>query len=174
MTYRLLMVCTGNICRSAMAEVILNDYFQREGLDAVVDSAGISDEEHGGPIDYRAAKTLKRAGYAVPHHRAHQVQARELGGYDLVLAMTSHHYNALERLAARAGVEIREGGPVGDPAVIDLRMFRSFDPAAGQVRHRRDLDVPDPWYGDQSDFEQTLETIEAAAQAIVDHVRARG
>ncbi|MDO5728470.1 MAG: low molecular weight protein-tyrosine-phosphatase [Actinomycetaceae bacterium] len=173
MTYRLLMVCTGNICRSAMAEVILNDRFKREGIDAVVDSAGISDEEHGGPIDYRAARTLKAAGYAVPHHRAHQVQANELGRYDLVLAMTSHHYNALERLAGRAGVEVRTDAPTGDETAIDLRMFRSFDASAGSPRHRRDLDVPDPWYGDQSDFEITLDTIEAAADAIVDHVRAR-
>lgn len=169
MTYRLLMVCTGNICRSAMAEVILAQKLRERGIEAQVDSAGVSDEEHGGPIDPRAARTLRGAGYNVPKHRAHQVKAHELADYDLVLAMTSGHYNVLERLAQRAGVENTAERQAGARDSVDIRMFRSFDPAANAGR-RRDLDVPDPWYGDQSDFEATLETIEAAADSIIDHV----
>lgn len=153
-----------------MAEIVLRDRLQQAGVDARVDSAGISDEEHGGPIDYRAQRTLTRAGYDVPQHQAHQVQAHELGTYDLVLAMTSHHMSVLEHLAQRAGVAICQDGRVGDSHVVDLRMFREFDPAAPPVRHRRELDVPDPWYGDQEDFEETLRTIESAADSIVEHV----
>ncbi|HHT40305.1 MAG TPA: low molecular weight phosphotyrosine protein phosphatase [Actinomyces sp.] len=173
MTYRLLMVCTGNICRSAMAEVILNDRFESEGIDAVVDSAGISAEEHGNPIDYRAQKTLRRAGYEIPDHFAKQVKAHELADYDLILAMTSNHMNWMESLADRAGVNVIENPDVGDPRSTDIRMFRSFDPkyVANPPKRRRELDVPDPWYGDQEDFEITLETIESAADAIVQHVK---
>ena len=54
MSYRVLMVCTGNICRSVMAEEILREAAEQRGLDVVVDSAGISDEEHGHGIDSRA------------------------------------------------------------------------------------------------------------------------
>ena len=167
------MVCTGNICRSAMAEVVLNNHLKSAGLDAVVESAGVSAEEYGNPIDYRAAKTLRRAGYEVPNHSARQVQAHELGNYDLVLAMTSQHFNRLESLAERAGIQVRQNPQPGDKSATDIRMFRAFEPgmAEHQPRHRRDLDVPDPWYGDQSDFEETLDTIEAAADAIVEHVR---
>ncbi|MDO5719851.1 MAG: low molecular weight protein-tyrosine-phosphatase [Actinomycetaceae bacterium] len=175
MTYRLLMVCTGNICRSAMAEIVVRDRLEEAGINAYVDSAGISDEEHGGPIDYRAQRTLTRAGYQVPHHQARQVQGHELGTYDLVLAMTSHHLSVLEHLAQHAGVDVDKETAVGAPKAVDIRMFREFDPTAPAVRHRRELDVPDPWYGDQEDFEETLRTIESAADSIVEHVaRAQG
>lgn len=164
------MVCTGNICRSAMAEIVLNEKLRALGLDAEVDSAGISDEEHGGPIDRRAARTLRNAGYQVPSHRAHQVQPHELHDYDLVLAMTSHHYSVLENLARRANITTTTHREPGDPNTIDLRMFRAFEPGAENSPRRRALDVPDPWYGTQEDFEHTLETIEAAAPGITNHV----
>ena len=62
--YRVIMVCTGNICRSAMAEVVLRDRLaaagshMREPDGVVVTSAGVSDEEHGNPIDSRARRVL--------------------------------------------------------------------------------------------------------------------
>ena len=63
---RVLMVCTGNICRSTMAHAVLEQAAARAGVDVVVDSAGVSDEEAGNPIDRRAARVLRDAGYAVP------------------------------------------------------------------------------------------------------------
>ena len=66
MSYRVLMVCTGNICRSVMAEEILREAAEQRGLDVVVDSAGISDEEHGHGIDSRAARALREGGYRSP------------------------------------------------------------------------------------------------------------
>ena len=59
MSYRVLMVCTGNICRSVMAEESLREAVERRGLVVVVDSAGISDEEHGHENDPRGARALR-------------------------------------------------------------------------------------------------------------------
>jgi len=165
--YRVMTVCTGNICRSPMAEVVLRRRLAEAGLgdDVVVDSAGISDEEHGNPIDRRARAVLTEAGYEVPVHRAHQATRAEIGERDLVLAMTARHARWLRTAAP------------DETAAGRVRMYRSFDPAAPSVEgpdavaDEADLDIDDPWYGDRSDFESTLAQVEAAADAIVGHVR---
>lgn len=157
MTYRVLMVCTGNICRSAMAEVVLRQAIVDRGIRGIeVDSAGVSDEEAGNPIDPRAASVLAEAGYAVPVRRARQIGAEDVDRYDLILAMTRAHLRGVEQLARRSGRALREG---------QLRMFRSFDPLAGT-----DLDVPDPWYGGRADFVETLQTVENVATPLTDHL----
>lgn len=161
---RVMMVCTGNICRSPMAEVVLRSRLRDLGLvdRVVVDSTGVSSEEQGNPIDSRARTALWRRGYAgsdVAGHRARRVQPAELGERDLVLAMTAHHAATLRRLA---------------PDDADrVRMFRSFDPATGTLGRDSDLDVADPWYGGPEDFELCLDEVEAAVDGLLSELRTR-
>lgn len=166
-SFRVMTVCTGNICRSPMAEVVLRDRFDAAGLGdrVVVDSTGVSDEERGRPVDRRARAVLVAHGYpAGDGHRARQVRPSDLAGRDLVLAMTSRHARVLRRLAG------------DDPGAIGaVRMYRSFDPAAPVVRPGEPehvLDVDDPWYGGPADFETCLAEVEAAADGVVAYVRA--
>src|SRR6478736_5543339 len=132
--YRVMTVCTGNICRSPMAEVVLRARLEDAGLGdrVLVDSTGVSDEEHGNPVDRRARSALAARGYPVPDRAARQVRAADLAERDLVLAMTASHARALRRLAA-------------DPAeAARVVMFRTYDPAAPAVEDVRDehlLDV---------------------------------
>ena len=162
-TYRVMTVCTGNICRSPMAEIVLRDRFEAAGLgDAVVvDSSGVSDEEHGNPVDRRARAVLAEHGYPTGGgHRARQVTREDVASRDLVLAMTTRHAHRLRDLA----------GQVPNDATI--RMYRSFDPAAVDLPESG-LDIADPWYGGPQDFEECLAEIEAAADGVVDFVRSQ-
>ncbi|MFT4235756.1 MAG: low molecular weight protein-tyrosine-phosphatase [Microbacterium sp.] len=144
MTARIVVVCTGNICRSAMAEVVLRDRIEADGLDIEVTSAGTSDEERGGPIDPRAVSVLVEHGYHVPRHHARQVMRDDLGA-DLILAMTRGHKRTLLAFGA-------------DPARTHL--WTEFVAGAGP-------DVADPWYGGRRDFEETLEIIEAGIDGVL-------
>jgi len=163
--YRVMTVCTGNICRSPMAAIVLRDHLDAAGLGEVVDidSAGVSDEETGNPVDRRARRVLAEHGYPTGDgHRARQITAADIASHDLVLAMTAHHARALRRLARADDGRIR--------------MYRSFDPQApvvGPGESEQMLDVDDPWYGDIEDFEHCLTEIEAAADGVVELVRSQ-
>ena len=170
--YRIITVCTGNICRSPMAEVVLRERLDAAGLGdrVVVDSTGISSEERGNPMDRRARQVLLAAGYsdpAIEEHSARRVRPEDLGERDLVLPMTAAHAAELRRLARRHNLP---------DAVADIIMFRTFDPAAPRTQdpsQERLLDVEDPWYGDLTDFEVCLDQVEAAADGIVEWARVR-
>ncbi|WP_442866950.1 low molecular weight protein-tyrosine-phosphatase [Actinomyces sp. B33] len=141
---RVLMVCTGNICRSTMAHQVLDEAIAAAGLSGRVrvDSAGVSDEEHGNPIDPRAARVLREAGHSIPDHRARQIRASEIGQWDLILTMTGRHYAAVQRLARRAGIADEAPAGAGREVAAGVDAF-SAGPV-GQGRGRAGADAGDP------------------------------
>ncbi|WP_269928342.1 low molecular weight protein-tyrosine-phosphatase [Kocuria massiliensis] len=163
--YRIVTVCTGNICRSPMAEYLLRRAADQAGLPGVVvDSAGVSDEERGNPIDPRARDVLSRLGIDTSDHAARQVTRKDLADSDLVLALDVPHYRALRRMASDESQEQK------------IRLLREFDPQVGD-RALEDLGIYDPWYGDASDFEATFTMIDDAVNGVVEeaarHAEAR-
>lgn len=122
--YRIGLVCLGNICRSPMADVVLNELLDRAGLAerVVVDSCGTGGWHVGEPMDRRAAATLMAADFDPSGHRAQQVDADWLER-DLLLAMDGANLADLADLDA----------PVSDR----VRLFRDYDPVGSG-------DVPDP------------------------------
>lgn len=159
--YRILVVCTGNICRSAMAEVMLREAASHSGLgDAVrVSSAGISDEESGRPMDRRALAELESLGLSGDGHVAHQILTEEMQRASLILAADVNHLRTLRRWAPTAQ----------DAAKI--RLLRSFEPGAGVDPEDASLGMADPWYGGPEDFAITRRQIEAATPGILAHAR---
>ncbi|WP_165984616.1 low molecular weight protein-tyrosine-phosphatase [Streptomyces sp. YIM 98790] len=152
--YRVCFVCTGNICRSPMAESVFRRALADSGLDGrvVVASAGTGGWHTGEPADPRATAALLAAGYEAGHS-ARQFRVDWFGRYDLVVALDRGHQRQLLRMAPT------------DQDIVKIRLLRSFDPAAG-----RELDVPDPYYGPDSGFEECLEMIEAAVPGMLEAV----
>jgi protein-tyrosine phosphatase len=147
-------VCTGNICRSPMAEKMFAHQIDQRGLsDAVrVSSAGTGGWHVGECADERAARVLHSHGYPTDHCAA-QVDVDHLSA-DLVVALGRNHVRLLEQLGVRAS---------------RLRMLRSFDPRSQAYP----LDVEDPYYGDHQDFEAAFTVIEAALPGLHDWVDAQ-
>jgi low molecular weight protein-tyrosine phosphatase len=136
-------VCSGNICRSPMAEKMFAHQISERGLGALVrvSSAGTGSWHAGDGADRRANRVLRDHGYPTEHVAA-QVADDHLAA-DLVVALGRNHLRMLTEL----GVEPHR-----------LRMLRSFDPRS--AAHA--LDVEDPYYGDHADFEDVFTVIEAS------------
>lgn len=151
------MVCSGNICRSPMAEAVLRTRLAAAGVDGVeVDSFGTGSWHVGQAADRRARKALRSAGYDISH-TARMISVDELAERDLVVAMDRGHLDALRELAHR----------LDHPPPI--RLLSSF--ARGWPGD--DEDVPDPYYGDAADYEHVLELVEAGADGLVAYLRRR-
>lgn len=146
-------VCTGNICRSPMAEVIVRAALIDANLDHItVTSSGIGGWHVGNPADSRALAELSSHGYDGSSHRASQFDASHEAA-DLIVALDTRH---VSELVARGVPESK------------IRLLRSFDPSAPA-----DAGVEDPYYGGPEGFTVTREQIEAAAPGIVDWVRSQ-
>ncbi|WP_128983706.1 low molecular weight protein-tyrosine-phosphatase [Streptomyces roseicoloratus] len=155
MTYRVCFVCTGNICRSPMAEHVFRARVAEAGLAGAVevDSAGTGGWHEGDGADPRTVAVLDDNGYG-SEHTARQFRASWFPALDLVIALDQGHARDLRRLAPTPG----------DAAKV--RLLRSYDPGAGP-----DLDVPDPYYGGLDLFEECLEMVEAASGGLLAAVR---
>jgi protein-tyrosine phosphatase len=101
--YRICFVCSGNICRSPTAEVVLTRLVDEAGLSdaVVVGSAGTGSWHAGDDMDARSRQLLAGAGYDVPRHVARQFRAEDFADNDLVVALVSGHASALRALADR-------------------------------------------------------------------------
>lgn len=179
----ILVVCTGNICRSPMGEVVLRDSLARAGIDQYeVASCGTSSEEEGHGIYPPAAQILRDSGYEVPRRRAHRATDTELTSSGLILAMTSGHARSLRKRCERLGVPLSR-----------IHLWREFDgsglepspqgcfgPGGALAESSRsprsqsysDLyssdgqwDVDDPWYS--GNFTATMSEVTAGAHGLV-------
>lgn len=153
--FSILMVCTGNICRSPTADGLLRHRLHGHGLHerVLVDSAGTHDYHIGDPPDPRSTATAKRYGVDLSILRARQVTAQDFASFDLILAMDEGHYTQLHRLCP--------------PQYRDkVKLYLSYAPQFGRV-------VPDPYYGGADGFELVWRMCDAVSAALLAEIRTR-
>lgn len=151
---RVLVVCTGNICRSPTAEAVLRRFAGDAGVALQVDSAGTHDYHAGEPPDERAQEHARRRGYDLSALRARRIVEADFASFDLVLAMDRGNLIALRRM-------------VPEQHRHKLRLFMEFAP------HRGTDEVPDPYYGGPERFEQVLDMVEAAGRGLLETVKTK-
>jgi protein-tyrosine phosphatase len=152
---KVLFVCLGNICRSPTAEGVLRHKLRAAGLEdqVQVDSAGTGDWHVGKAPDSRTRSAAQRRGYDLSALRARQVEAADFQRFDLILAMDQSNLRNLKALR-----------PVDAQADLDLYL-RRYELALDEV--------PDPYYGGEDGFEQVLDLIEQASEALLAEIRGR-
>jgi len=150
-----LLVCTGNICRSPTAEGVMRHLARKRGLaDHVrIESAGTHDYHVGEPPDPRTLEHASKRGYDLSAQRASQVRPEHFRTFDYILAMDRGHLRMLRAMA-----------PQDAKAKVGL-----FLEASGRWKGE---DVPDPYYGGVSGFEEVLDMVEEAAERWLDRIEA--
>jgi protein-tyrosine phosphatase len=153
--FRLCFVCSGNICRSPMAEVVFRELAEQAGVaDRVqVSSAGTGDWHVGEQADPRAIDAMAAHGYDGSLHRARQFDPESFADLDLVVALDRSHFRILKNWATN------------DLDRSKVQLLRSFESPRSDS-----LDVPDPYYSDHSFFAAVLGMIERADRALLDQL----
>jgi protein-tyrosine phosphatase len=149
-------VCLGNICRSPTAEGVLRHLIIEEApeLDVEIDSAGTADYHVGDPPEPRTQRAALRRGIDLSGLRARRVTADDFSNFDLILAMDRQNLRDLTSLRPAA-------------SRARLRLFMEYAPGSC-------LEVPDPYYGDDSAFERVLDLAMLAARGLVAELRKAG
>lgn len=147
---KILFICHGNICRSAMAESMFRQMLRERGIgEVVVDSAATSREEIGNYMYPPAQAKLREKQVPVGEHRARQLVREDYEACDWLIGMDAANMRNMARICG------------GDPAE---KMHRLLE-LAGEAR-----DIADPWY--TGDFEQTYKDLSQGLEALLKRILA--
>ena len=143
------MVCLGNICRSPLAEGILQDKTFKAGLTWSIESAGTNSYHIGEPPHTLSQKVAKSNGIDISRQRARRFTADDFIVYDKIYALAEDVLDEMKRIA----------GKKFDSSKVDLLM--------NELYPGKNMDVPDPWYGPEPGYHEAYRLIEQACDAIV-------
>jgi len=146
---KILMVCLGNICRSPLAEGILQDKAFKAGLNWSVESAGTNSYHIGDPPHHLSQKVAKLNGIDICQQRARRFVAEDFDRYDKIYALAGDVMNDIGYIAKNKF----------DGAKVDFLM--------NELYPDRDMDVPDPYYGGESGYHEVYAMLDKVCDAII-------
>ncbi|MDB5522692.1 MAG: tyrosine phosphatase protein [Rhizobium sp.] len=146
---RILFVCLGNICRSPLGEGILRTMATKRGLESRVeaDSAGTGGWHHGEAPDRRSIDVGRENGVDISGLRARKIKPADFSDFDMIFAMDRSNLRDLVKIAPH-------------DSHADIHLFMDF--VSGQKR-----DVPDPYYGDRTDFEAVYQMLSSGCEKLL-------
>ena len=142
------MVCLGNICRSPLAEGVLQEKLNRKGLDIKVDSAGTGGWHVGQGPDLRAIAIANKYGVDISNQKARQFSSTDFEEFDIIYAMDSSNLSDIVSLA-KSSEDIEKVRLILDELNVGNNNY-----------------VPDPYYGGDEGFEKVYQLLDAACEII--------
>jgi protein-tyrosine phosphatase len=146
---KILMVCLGNICRSPLAEGILQQKAWQAGLQWSVESAGTNGYHTGEAPHPLSQKVARLNGVDISKQRSRKFKAEDFEHYDKIYAMADDVLNEMRRIARKNFNE------------------KKADLLLNELYPGKNIDVPDPWYGPEPGYHEVFKLIEEACDAIV-------
>ncbi|MEN9858748.1 MAG: hypothetical protein RIT50_870 [Bacteroidota bacterium] len=143
------MVCLGNICRSPLAEGILQEKVKKAGLDWVVDSAGTNHYHTGDAPHPLSQKIALINGIDISQQRARRFTTEDLTQFDKIYALAGDVLNDIQRIT----------GNKFDSTKVDLLLNEQYP--------GKNLDVPDPYYGGEPDFHEVYELLDEVCDQLI-------
>jgi protein-tyrosine phosphatase len=146
---KILMVCLGNICRSPLAEGILQYKTDLSGLGWAVSSAGTNGYHIGEPPHHLSQKVARMNGIDISHQRCRKFSVGDLLAFDKIYAMSKDVLEEMEWIASKKIA----------PGKVDLLM--------NELYPGENIDVPDPWYGPEPGYHEVYRMIEQACDQVI-------
>ena len=147
---KILMVCLGNICRSPLAHGILEHKAREAGLDWQIDSAGTGDWHVGEPPHRLSQKVPSQNGVDICRQAARQLRKTDMLEFDRIYVMDKNNYNDVKQMS----------GDLWDETKVELFL--------NELHPGRNMDVPDPWYGEEDGYHVVYKMISETCEKIIE------
>ena len=145
------MVCLGNICRSPLAEGILQDKINKIGLNWMVDSAGTAGHHVGEAPHHLSQKVSKQNGIDISHQQCRKFVREDIIRFDKIFVMDMNNYNDVEKIC----------GADWNKTKVDLLLNLSYP--------NENKNVPDPWYGKEDGYHKVFKMINEACEKLIEN-----
>ncbi len=147
---KILMVCLGNICRSPLAQGILEDLVAKHNLNWQVDSAGTNGYHVGEAPHNLSIKVAKENGIDISKQRCRKFTKNDMQAFDKIYVMDNENYVAVKTIA----------GQTFNAQKVELIL--------NEINANTNQEVPDPWYGNVDGYYRVFDMLQQACERIVE------